>query len=78
MMGVPSKLNVIRKVVVFVRDRPILFFNWTETAARGGSGIIHNLIVLTKLLKLYRSGQFPDESPRIRVGQIHYVTCLMY
>jgi hypothetical protein len=45
---------------------------------RRGSGIIHDLIVLTKLLKLQKSGQFPDESVRIKVGQIHNVTCLMY
>jgi hypothetical protein len=45
---------------------------------RDGSGRIHDLIALTKLLKLQRSGQFPDEPVRIKVGQIHYVTCLMY
>jgi hypothetical protein len=73
MMGDPSKLNVTRKAAALVRDRPTL-----QRQPRGGSGIIHNLIALTKLLKLQRSGQFPDESVRIRVGQIHYVTCLMY
>ncbi len=78
MMGAPSKLSVIRKAAAFARARPTLLFSWSETAARGGSGIIHDLIVLTKLLKLQRRGQFPDEPVRIKVGQIHYVTYLMY
>jgi hypothetical protein len=33
-------------------------------------------IVLTKLLKLQRSGQFPDDPVRIKVGQIHYIVNL--
>jgi hypothetical protein len=77
MMGYPSKLSVIRKASAFVRARPTLCFTWVRQP-RGGSGRIHDLIALTKLLKLQRSGQFPDEPVRIKVGQIHYVTCLMY
>jgi hypothetical protein len=34
------------------------------------------LIAVTELLKLQKSGQFPDEPVRIKVGQIHYVTGL--
>jgi hypothetical protein len=34
---------------------------------RGGSGRIHDLIALTELLKLQKSGQFPDEPVRIKV-----------
>jgi hypothetical protein len=45
---------------------------------RGGSGTGHWWIALTELLKLKKSGQFPDEPVRIKVGQIHYVTGLTY
>jgi hypothetical protein len=32
---------------------------------RGGSGNTHDQIALTEILKLQKSGQFPDESVRI-------------
>jgi hypothetical protein len=56
MMGDPSKLSVIRKVVSFTRVRPT-FFLAGQRQPRGGGGRIHDLIALTKLLKLQRSGQ---------------------
>ncbi len=34
MMGSPSKLSVMCKVAVFVRVRPTLFFNYTETTTQ--------------------------------------------
>jgi hypothetical protein len=77
MMGVPSKLSVIRKVPP-LQEPDKLFFLTGQRQPRGGGGRIHDLIALTKLLKLQRNGQFPDEPVRIKVGQIHYVTCLMY
>jgi hypothetical protein len=69
-MGAPSKLTVIRKAVTLARVRQTLLLSWP----RGGSGRIHDLITMTKLLKLQKIGQFPDETVRIKVGQIHYVT----
>ena len=41
---------------------------------RGGSGTGHGQIAQAELLKLQKSGQFPDEPVRIKVSQIHYVT----
>ncbi len=59
-MDSPSTLSVIRKAAVFSRGRPT-FFLVGQRQPRGGGGRIHDLIALTKLLKLQRSGQFPDE-----------------
>ena len=75
MMGAPSKLSVIRKAADNARARPTLFLAGQRQPC-GGGGRIHDLITLTKLLKLQRSGQFPDEPVRIKVGQMHYVTGL--
>jgi hypothetical protein len=77
MMGAPSKLSVIRKPAA-LQDPDQLCFLTGQRQPHGGSGRIHDLIALTKLLEMQRSGQFPDEPVRIKVGQIHYVTCLMY
>jgi hypothetical protein len=76
-MDSPSKLSVIRNPSTF-QESDRLCFLAGQRQPRGGSGVIHNLIALTKLLNLQRSGQFPDEPVRIRVGQIHYVTYVMY
>jgi hypothetical protein len=43
---------------------------------RDGSGSIHGQIAESELLKLQKSGQFPDESVRIKDVQIRYVTSL--
>ena len=40
---------------------------------RGGSGTGHGQIAQAELLKLQKSGQFPDEPVRIKGAQIHYV-----
>ena len=44
----------------------------------GGSGSIHGQIAQAELLKLQKSGQFPDEPVRIKGAQIHYVTSQTY
>ena len=41
--------------------------------SRGGSGTGHGHVAQAELLKLQKSGQFPDESVRIKGAQIHYV-----
>jgi hypothetical protein len=66
MMGAPSKFSVIRKAAPLARARPTLLLSWSEIP-RDGSGRIHDLIALTKLLKLKKSSQFPDEPVRIKV-----------
>ena len=40
---------------------------------RGGSGTGHGWIAQAELLKLPKSGQFPDELVKIQGAQIHYV-----
>jgi hypothetical protein len=39
----------------------------SKRKSRGGSGNTHDQIALTELLKLQKSGQFPDEPVRIQV-----------
>jgi hypothetical protein len=41
---------------------------------RDGDGTSHGQIAQAELLKLEKSGQFSDESVRIKASQIHYVT----
>jgi hypothetical protein len=41
---------------------------------RGGSGTGHGHIAPAELLKLQKSGQFPDEFVKIEDTQIHYVS----
>jgi hypothetical protein len=45
---------------------------------RGGSGKVHCLNAQAELLKLQKSGQFPDEIEKIKVAQIHYVASQTY
>jgi hypothetical protein len=65
-MGDPSKLSVIRKVATLARVSPTLFLSW-QRKPRGGSGTFHDLFAQAELLKLQKSGQFPDEPVRIKV-----------
>jgi hypothetical protein len=44
----------------------LIFFS--DKKPHGGSGKIHGLIALTELLTLQKSGQFPDEPVRIKIG----------
>jgi hypothetical protein len=43
-----------------------------------GSGTGHGQVEKLELLKLQKSGQFPDESVRIKETQIHYVNSQSY
>jgi hypothetical protein len=43
------------------------------TLELGGSGTGHSYVAQAELLKLQRSGQFPDELVKIEGTQIHYV-----
>jgi hypothetical protein len=65
-IGVPLTFSVIRKVVVFVRVLTTSTFGVSENT-HGGSGIVNWWIPETEILKLQKSGQFPDESVRITV-----------
>ena len=40
---------------------------------RGGGGTGHGHVAQDELLKLQKSGQFPDELVKIEGAQIHYV-----
>ncbi len=42
------------------------------------SGRVHGRVTQAELLKLQKSGQFPDEPVRIKVTRIHYVICQTY
>jgi hypothetical protein len=47
---------------------------------RGGSGTDHGheSVAQVELLKLQKSGEFPDESVKIKGAQIHYVVSQTY
>ncbi len=66
--GTPKdKVEVNRREVASVMGEP-----------RGGSGTGHGHVAQAELLKLQKSGQFPDEPVRIKGAQIHYVTSQTY
>ncbi len=64
MIVVPSILSVIRKTATLARVLSTFVFRVPETPS-GGSGIVHGQVTPAELLKLQKSGQFPDESVRI-------------
>ena len=66
MIGSPSILSVIRKAAALARVLPTFAFRVPRTP-RGGSGRGHWFIAQAELLKLQKSGQFPDEPVRIIV-----------
>ena len=69
MIDTQSRLSVIRKVAALARVLPtfeVFLSGWTRTSY-GGSGIVHWWIVEPELLKLQKSGQFPDDPERIIV-----------
>ena len=78
-IGAPSRLRLIRKTAALERIFSTLDLSIEEKES-GGSGRIHDLIALTELLKLQKSGQFPDEPVRIKFGSlIGLVTvCLLW
>jgi hypothetical protein len=78
-IGAPSKLRLIRKTTDLTRifetrdlsiEEKVVRRKWKKPRS--------NWIEETELLKLQKSGQFPDESVRIKVGKIRYVTSQTY
>ncbi len=59
MIGTPSIFKLIRKAAALARVLPTFAFRFAENA-RGGSGTVHYYIAEAELLKLQKSGQFPD------------------
>jgi hypothetical protein len=45
---------------------------------RGGSGTVSGWIAQAELLKLQKSGEFPDELVKTEGAQIHYVNAQTY
>ncbi len=76
-IGAPSIFKLIRKAAALARVCR-LFLLAGQRTPRGGSGKVHCLVAQAELLKLQKSGQFPDEPVRIKVWQIHYVTSQTY
>ena len=57
----------MRKAAALARSRPTLLLS-PEGKPRGGSGTGHwGLFTQAELLKLQKSGQFPDDPVRIKV-----------
>ncbi len=67
MIGDPSTFKLIRKVATLVRVLFDFLLPGCPRTPHDGSGIVHSFIVEVELLKLKKSGQFPDESVRITV-----------
>jgi hypothetical protein len=65
-IGAPSMLRLTRKAAALARVLPTFAFAAQRTP-RGGIGRVHCLIAQAELLKLQKSGQFPDEPVRITV-----------
>ena len=63
MIGTPSIFKLTRKAAALTRVLPTFAFNELENAAR------RKWNTEAELLKLQKSGQFPDEPVRIKVGQ---------
>ncbi len=53
-------------------------FELVRGTPRVCSGTGHGLIAQAELLKMQKSGQFPDEPVRIKGSQIHYVNDQTY
>jgi hypothetical protein len=65
-IGAPSRFRVIRKAVALARIEETREFSIEGKATRKSGRMFPYLIVLTELLKLQKSGQFPDEPVRIK------------
>ncbi len=66
MIGSPSIFKAIRKAETLARVLPTLLSGGPRTP-RGGSGIVHGFVTQVELLKIQKSGRFPDKSVRIAV-----------
>ena len=69
MIGAPSRFRLIRKAAALARIFPTLDLSIEDSLnkPRCGSGRVHGSIAQAELLKLQKSGQFPDEPVRIKV-----------
>ncbi len=68
MIGDPSRLRLIREAAALVRIFPHFDFSIKENVhGESGSTMTPSLIVLTELLNLQKSCQFPDDPVRIEV-----------
>jgi hypothetical protein len=67
---VPSRLRFTRKTAALVRMFPLLDLRWEENVSRWkwNSPLFD---CKTELLKMQKSGQFPDEPVRRKGSQIH-------
>ena len=66
MIGATSMLRLTLKVTVLVGCCRLLIED-VKIELCGGSGRVHGSIAQAELLKLQKSGQFPDEPVRITV-----------
>jgi hypothetical protein len=57
-------LRLTRKAAVLARVMPTFAFSCAENAARRKWKRVHSLVAQAELLKLKKSGQFPDEPVR--------------
>ncbi len=64
MIDASSRLRLIINAAAFVRILTHFVFRMEEKPS-DGSGNTHDQIALTELLKLQKSGQFPDEPVKI-------------
>ena len=75
--GAPLIFKTIRSAAAIARMLPTFDLNCDEKLC-GGSGTGHGHVGQAELLKLQKSGQFPDELVKIESTQIHCVTCQTY
>ncbi len=73
-IGLPSTLRVIRSVAPLVRMLP----TFDLRTPCDGSGTGHGQITQAEVLKMQKCGQFPDESVKVKVAQIHCVNSQTY
>jgi hypothetical protein len=78
-IGAPSKLSVMRKAAALARMLATLdLYEGERRKSRDGSGTGHGRFAQAELLKLQKSGHFPDEpvrmNRRMKVSQIRYGT----
>ncbi len=67
-IDVPSRLRLIRKASAW-QEYFLILISASKRTPRGESGspMTPSLIPLTELLRMQKSGQFPDETVRIEV-----------
>ena len=69
MIGAPSIVKLIRKAAALARMLATLdLYEGERRKSRDGSGTGHGRFAQAELLKLQKSGRFPDEPERITVS----------